>query len=231
MTSVLKRASNGSVSDRNGLCRATTRRGEPCRRKALDANGLCLVHNGSQDMRDWAAWAGARPRSPSGRARSGRACGSSCGARLTRPRCGLRSSRVLRARTNVTSWPAPNSSSASCTSRRRSGRGRSGRRLRVAGAAAPRGREGGREADAGRARRAGVIRPRVGLAGSRDGPFAGVVKFELRELAEWAAVWAPAPVAVSDVACGGCGKAGVRLVKEGESVDCEAVYCETCKSR
>ena len=77
----------------------------------------------------------------------------------------------------------------------------------------------------------GVIRPRVALAGSRDGPFVGVVKFELRELAEWAAVWAPAAVAVSDVACGGCGKAGVRLVKEGESVDCEAVYCETCKSR
>jgi hypothetical protein len=36
---------------------------------------------------------------------------------------------------------------------------------------------------------------------------------------------------VTEVACGGCGKAGVRLVKEGETVDCEAVYCETCKSR
>jgi hypothetical protein len=52
MTSVLKRASNPSMSDRNGLCRATTRKGEPCRRKALDADGLCLVHNGSQDMRE-----------------------------------------------------------------------------------------------------------------------------------------------------------------------------------
>ena len=52
MTRVLERASNGLVSDRNGLCRATTRKGEPCRRKALDADGLCLVHNGSQDMRE-----------------------------------------------------------------------------------------------------------------------------------------------------------------------------------
>ena len=52
MTSVLKRASNGSLSDRDGLCRATTRKGEPCRRQALDGDGLCLVHNGSQDMRE-----------------------------------------------------------------------------------------------------------------------------------------------------------------------------------
>jgi hypothetical protein len=50
MASDLKRASNGSVSDRTRRCLATTRKGEPCKRKALDGDGLCLVHNGSQDM-------------------------------------------------------------------------------------------------------------------------------------------------------------------------------------
>ena len=62
-------------------------------------------------------------------------------------------------------------------------------------------------------------------------PFEGVVKFDLHELADWASAWVPAPVTVTVVACGGCGRAGVRLVKEGETVDGEAVYCETCKSR
>ena len=52
MVSGAKRESNEPASERNGLCQATTRKGEPCRRKALDADGLCLVHNGSQDMRE-----------------------------------------------------------------------------------------------------------------------------------------------------------------------------------
>lgn len=52
MASVRKRESDNSLSERDGLCRATTRKGEPCRRKAVDADGLCLVHNGSQDMRE-----------------------------------------------------------------------------------------------------------------------------------------------------------------------------------
>jgi len=52
--------------------------------------------------------------------------------------------------------------------------------------------------------------------------------FDLRELAEWAGAWAPRPVTVTDVSCATCGKAAVRLVAEGESVACEAVYCETC---
>ena len=52
--------------------------------------------------------------------------------------------------------------------------------------------------------------------------------FDLQQLAEWTAAWAPAPVAITEVACGGCGRAGVRLVKEGETVDGEAINCETC---
>jgi hypothetical protein len=50
--SVSKREPSTTTSDRGGLCRATSRRGEPCRRKAVDGSGLCLVHNGSQDMRE-----------------------------------------------------------------------------------------------------------------------------------------------------------------------------------
>lgn len=54
--------------------------------------------------------------------------------------------------------------------------------------------------------------------------------FELRGLAEWAATWArQGPLSVADVACGGCGKAGVRLVKEGEAVDEGPVYCAACR--
>jgi hypothetical protein len=69
----------------------------------------------------------------------------------------------------------------------------------------------------------GFIRP----GGARS--FEGVVMFDLRELAEWAATWAPRPVAVADVACGTCGKEGVRLVAEGEPVSEGAVYCATCR--
>ena len=71
----------------------------------------------------------------------------------------------------------------------------------------------------------GLIRPGGGSA------FTGVEKFSLRELAEWAGAWTPAPVAITEVACGGCGRTGVRLVKEGEIVDGKTVYCETCESQ
>jgi hypothetical protein len=70
---------------------------------------------------------------------------------------------------------------------------------------------------------AGVIRPGEGR------PFEGAVMFELRELAEWVGHWTPRPLEVSDVTCSTCGKAGVRLVKEGETVDGGPVYCATCK--
>jgi hypothetical protein len=53
--------------------------------------------------------------------------------------------------------------------------------------------------------------------------------FELRELAEWVGHWTPRPLEVCDVTCSTCGKAGVRLVKEGETVDGGPVYCATCK--
>jgi len=34
---------------------------------------------------------------------------------------------------------------------------------------------------------------------------------------------------MTDVDCVACGRAGVRLVKEGEAVTGEAVYCEACE--
>lgn len=60
-------------------------------------------------------------------------------------------------------------------------------------------------------------------------PFAGVVVFNMHELAEWVGNWAPRPVTVTDVACATCGKAGVRLVAKGEPVSEETVYCATCR--
>ena len=53
--------------------------------------------------------------------------------------------------------------------------------------------------------------------------------FDLRELAEWAGKWTPRPMTVTDVACAVCREAGVRLVKEGETVDGGPVYCATCE--
>jgi hypothetical protein len=55
--------------------------------------------------------------------------------------------------------------------------------------------------------------------------------FDLRELAEWAGAWAPRALTVTDVSCATCGKVGVRLVAEGESVDGEAVCCATCRQQ
>jgi hypothetical protein len=69
----------------------------------------------------------------------------------------------------------------------------------------------------------GLIRP----GGGR--PFEGVVVFDLRELAEWAGAWAPRAVSIADVSCATCGKAGVRLVAEGEPIEGEAVGCRTCQ--
>ena len=69
----------------------------------------------------------------------------------------------------------------------------------------------------------GLVRPGPGK------PFEGVVVFDLRELAEWAGRWVPAPVTVTDVDCGACGRVGVQLVKEGEFVAGQAVYCQTCE--
>lgn len=60
-------------------------------------------------------------------------------------------------------------------------------------------------------------------------PFTGVVMFDLRKLAEWAGAWAPRVVTVNDVSCVSCGKVGVRLVAEGESVAGGAVYCSACR--
>ena len=54
--------------------------------------------------------------------------------------------------------------------------------------------------------------------------------FDLCKLAEWAGRWAPAPVTVTDVDCGACGRVGVRLVKEGEVVTGEAVHCSSCEN-
>jgi hypothetical protein len=69
----------------------------------------------------------------------------------------------------------------------------------------------------------GLIRP----VGER--PFAGVLMFDLRELAEWAAALAPRPVTVTEVSCATCGKVGVRLVAEHQAVTGEAVCCATCR--
>jgi hypothetical protein len=69
-----------------------------------------------------------------------------------------------------------------------------------------------------------------GLIRAGSGPFSGVVRFDLRELADWAASWAPAPVTVTDVDCVACGRRGIRLVKEGETVTGEAVHCSSCEN-
>ncbi len=69
----------------------------------------------------------------------------------------------------------------------------------------------------------GLVRPGSGKR------FEGVVVFDLRDLAEWAGAWAPRAVTVSDVLCATCGKVGVRLVAEGEPIELEAIYCATCR--
>ena len=225
MASVLKRESDSSLSERDGLCQATTRKGEPCRRKALDADGLCLVHNGSQDMRELGRLGGrAIPKAK---------------RRTDAERESLR--EFLRREVDPADvWEAIRSSLASSNERDKL----AGAKLLLAELYEPAAdRERVQETEAaharerfatmvdGRAARAvlrtlvehGVIRPGPGR------PFTGVVKFGLRELAEWATTWAPVPVTVEDVACPGCGVVGVRLFKEGEVVSNEPVYCAICR--
>jgi hypothetical protein len=84
----------------------------------------------------------------------------------------------------------------------------------------------------------GLIRPGAGQ------PFEGVVKFGLRELAEWVGQWTPRPVKIYDVTCAACGTVGVRLVAKNvqldergfihttvtsKRVDGGQLYCATCR--
>jgi hypothetical protein len=237
MASGLKRPSNGSVSGRDGLCRAMTLKGEPCRRKALGADGLCLVHNGSQDMRELGRLGGrAIPKAK----------------REDAQRESLR--EFLRREVDPARvWAAIEAGLESGNDRDRLAASKL-LLTELYEPAADQKRE--REAEQEEARQAltnrleglagravlrtlverGVIRPR-GAAGQS---FEGVVMFDLRELAEWAASWAPRPLTVNDIPCATCGKAGVRLVVvegvavEGEvlgggTVDGHPVYCRACR--
>jgi len=221
---VLKRPSNSSVSDRTGLCRATTRKGEACRRKALDADGLCLVHNGSQDMREL------------GR-RGGRATPKAKRAGVQRE--SLR--EFLRREVDPARvWAAIEAGLESGNDRDRLAASKL-LLTELYEPAAERQRE--EEAEAARARervlhRIDEVSRRRVLAGLVDcglirpgggRPFAGVVMFDMHELAEWVGNWAPRPVTVTDIACATCGEEGVRLVAEGEPVNEESVYCATCR--
>ena len=66
----------------------------------------------------------------------------------------------------------------------------------------------------------GLIRPGAGQ------PFEGVVKFDLRQLAEWLGQWTPRPVTIHDVTCTVCRTVGVRLVAEDVRLD-EKGFIET----
>jgi hypothetical protein len=219
-----KRQSNVPASERNGQCQAMTRKGEPCRRKALDADGLCLVHNGSQDMREL------------GR-RGGRAT-----PKAMRPDAQRESLReFLRREVDPARvWAAIEAGLESGNDRDRLAASKL-LLTELYEPAAERQRE--EETEAARARERvlvrmeEILRRRV-LAGLvergliRPGggrPFAGVVMFSMHELAEWVGNWAPRPVTVRDIACATCGKEGVRLVAEGESVSEGAVHCAPCR--
>jgi len=209
VTSVRKREPNESASERNGLCRATTRKGEPCRRKALHADGLCLVHNGSQDMRELGRRGGrATPKAkrPGAQRESLREflqrevdparvwAAIEAGLESGNDRDRLAASKLLLAELYE---PAAERSRVDEAEEART---RAVVALRLDAIARRRVLEGLVEA--------GVIRPGEGK------PFEGVVMFELRELAEWAGAWTPRPLEISDVTCGTCGKAGVRTVAD-----------------
>ena len=219
-----KRESNEPASERNGLCRATTRKGEPCRRKALGDDGLCLVHNGSQDMREL-----------------GRLGGRAI-PKANRPAAQRQSLReFLRREVDPARvWAAIEAGLESGNDRDRLAASKL-LLTELYEPAAERQREEEAEVAAARARFAlcieelsvrrtlatlverGLIRP----GGER--PFVGVVMFDLRELAEWAGAWTPAPLTITDVTCAGCDKTGVRLVKEGELVAEDPLYCAACQ--
>jgi hypothetical protein len=224
MASVLKRPSNDSVSDRDGLCRAMTRKGEPCRRTALDADGLCLVHNGSQDMRELGRLGGrAIPKAK----------------RPDAPRESLR--EFLRREVDPARvWAAIEAGLESGNDRDRLAASKL-LLTELYEPAAERQRDLEAEQTEARSRLAtrldemahrqalralverGLIRP------GRGRPFAGVVMFDLREFAEWAGAWSPRPVTVTHVSCATCGKVGVRLVADGEPASDAAVYCSSCQ--
>lgn len=225
MTTDRKRAPAVVGTDRAGLCRATNKRGEPCRKQAAK-DGLCLVHSGEQDMRAIGREGGraipkAKRREPDGE------------------RPSLRD--FLREQADPAKvWEAIQSGLASTNERDKLAAAKlllaelyepAAERSRVDEAEAAEARQVVMHRLDVIARRrvleglveAGVIRPGAGQ------PFEGVVMFELRELAEWAGHWTPRPLEVSDVACSTCGKAGVRTVAEGETVDGGPVYCATCE--
>jgi hypothetical protein len=239
MASVLKRPSNSSVSDRDGLCRAMTRKGEPCRRKALGADGLCLVHNGSQDMKEL------------GRL-GGRAISK---ARRKDPERQTLREFLRREVDPARVWAAIEAGLESGNDRDRLAASKllltelyepAAEQRRVQETEVVEAREAFSNRVEGLAGRAvlrtlverGVIRP----GGAAGRSFEGVVMFDLRELAEWAATWSPRPLTVTDVPCATCGKAGVRLVVvegvavEGEvvgggTVDGLPVFCRTCRPK
>lgn len=227
VTTDRNRASERVATDRAGLCRATNKRGEPCGKKAA-RDGLCLVHSGDQDMREFGREGGkaipkAKRREPDGERQSLRDFlreqadpavvweAIQSGLDSTNERDKLAAAKMLLAELYEPAAERQREDEAEAA------RARAKFELTVDAISRRRILQGLTEA--------GVIRPGAGQ------PFEGVVMFDLRELAEWAGYWTPRPLEVSDVTCSTCGKAGVRLVKEGESVDGEAVYCETCESQ
>jgi hypothetical protein len=213
-------------TDLAGLCRATTRKGEPCRRKALDADGLCLVHNGSQDMRELGR-KGGRATPKAKREDAQRQTLRDFLRREVDParvwaaiEAGLESGndrdRLAASKLLLTELyePAAEQQRAQETEVAEAREALSNRLEGLAGRAVLR-----------TLVERGVIRP----GGAAGRSFESVVMFDLRELAEWAATWSPRPLTVTDVPCATCGKAGVRLMAEGELAAGASVYCAPCR--
>jgi hypothetical protein len=175
--------------------------GEPCRRKALDADGLCLVHNGSQDMRALGRLGGrATPKAK----------------RANVQRESLR--EFLRREVDPARvWAAIEAGLESGNDRDRLAASKllltelyepAAVRQREEAAEVARARERvlHRMDEISRRRvlagliECGLIRPGGGKQ------FEGVVMFNMHELAEWVGNWAPRPVTVTDIACATCGK-------------------------
>ena len=131
VTTDRNRAPAQAATDRAGLCRATNRKGEPCRKKAL-RDGLCLVHSGDQDMRELGREGGRRSRRRSAVSRtvSGNPCGTSCGQPARTARRGGASRRPAWSHSFVLAspdWIASHTFAGSACRRRRRGRARSSR--------------------------------------------------------------------------------------------------------